>query len=371
MHTLGIIPEERLQFMPRGTIPRHEFCFWLHDEVTRLLLEATQSGYLELWHTSLQEAIKNGGRDPADEAVWEKLAEAGGIVATPIKLDVLTAILSDTLHFIYESLIAFEKRKFNVAYSLLRKPLTENLIILCKLAKNDDDFIKSFADGTLQLKQVTNLNNKDRVSLFDDVIDKLHYKDFISGDLLNDIIFSRDTPNGLQRPMQQATHLITTRHESLCTPKFGLNKVFHFDQGDENYNVYDSLPVVMFFILQISIALFWKYFPLSPVSLNEILVRSIGLYGNIYEGRLDALSRALNKSLSSMIKCEWCEAGKPKIKKRYAASFYLNDQIHCGNCGRFSHTPLTYLLRSGALNIAFDGKESNYPDAATMFAAFK
>ncbi|WP_142627879.1 MULTISPECIES: hypothetical protein [Rhizobium/Agrobacterium group] len=351
MQPLGIIPDERLQYMPRDIIPRHEYCFWLHDEITRLLVEATQSGHVEFWHDLLQDALRKNGQSADDESIWTKVAEAGGIVSTPIKLDILLGLIADTMHFIYEALTAFEKRKFNVAYALLRKPLTENLIIISKLIQNDDALIKSFADGSLQTKQVMQIDPKDCVSLFDGVIKDLYLQDFATGDLIYKIIFDKKTPNGLQLNMQKSMHLITTRHPALATPKFGLNRIFHYEHGDDNYNVYNTLPILLFFILQISLKGFSKYFQIHEITVNEILIRSVGLFGNLYEGGLDSLSRSLNKQINFLFKCEWCDQSDVKIRKKYAPLFYLKDQVHCKNCERLSHTPFTYLLRSGALNL--------------------
>jgi hypothetical protein len=351
MQPLGIIPDERLKFMPREVIPRHEYCFWLHDEITRLLVEAAQSGHVDFWHDLFHEALEKNGKSAKDETIWAKVAESGGIISTPIKLDILLGLISDTMHFIYEALTAFEKRKFNVAYALLRKPLTENLIIISKLIKDDDALIRSFADGSLQTKQVMQIDPIDCISLFDDVINELYLRDFATGDLLYKIIFDKKTPNGLQRNMQKSMHLITTRHPALITPKFGLNRIFHSEHGDENYNVYNTLPIIMFFMLQMALRGFSRYFPLHHITTNEILVRSVGLFGNLYEGGLDPLSRSINKQIDFFLKCEWCDQSNVKIRKKYASLFYLRDQVHCKNCDRLSHTPFTYLLRSGKFNM--------------------
>lgn len=345
--------------MPRGVIPRHEYCFWLHDQTARLLVEASQSGQIEDWNTAVSEALGRAATNVDKDELLAALAENGGTICTPMKIDIFTAVLSDTLHFIFEALKSFEKRKFNVGFSLLRKPLTENLIILCRLTVNDDDFIKSFANGALQQKQVTQIEPKDRIELFDKCISFLPVKSTFSGSLINDIIFNREMSNGLQIRMQKATHLITTRHQSLLTPKFGMNRIFADQHGDDNYSVYDSLPVILFFILQITLHKFSVYLATSNTSTNEVILRAMGIYANIYEGRLDSLSRSINNNLKDLFQCEWCNEGDAKIRKKFSAQFYLNDQIHCKSCNMMSHTPFTYLLRSGKFNIVEQGDD--YP----------
>ncbi|MGF9695281.1 hypothetical protein AAIH46_20855 [Rhizobium sp. 0TCS1.26] len=356
---LGIIPDERLQLMPRSVIPRHEFCFWLHDQIARLLVEASHCGQIDDWNEAVSDALQGIPDAIHPDNVLIAIAEAGGIISIPMKIDILSAVLSDTLHFVYEALRALEKRKFNVAFSLLRKPFSENLIILARLAANDDDFISSFADGSLQQKQITNIDASKRVELFESAISKLPIQSPFSGALINDIIFNKNMPNGLQIRMQQATHLITSHHPSLLTPKLDINRIFSNQYGDENFSAYDSLPVIIFFILQIVLYMFSRYLAVSEKSTNEILVRASGIYTNIYEGRLDSLSRYMNVALKGFFKCEWCVEGNAKIRKAFSADFYLRDQIFCTECRRLSHTPLTYLLRSGKLNII--EKERKFP----------
>lgn len=348
---LGIIPEERLTMMPRNTVPRHEFCFWLHDQAARLLVEASHSGQIEDWHEAISSALSMLDDSVDRNKILSAIADTGGTLSVPMKIDIFVAVLSDTLHFIYEALRAFEKRKFNVAFSLLRKPLTENLIILSRLVSDDDAFIRSFADGTLQQRQVTQIDSSERIKLFNSVIEKLPVGSPFTGELIDEIAFSKNAPNGLQIRMQQSMHLITTRHHALLTPQLGINRIFFDEQGDENYSAYDSLPSIIFFILQIAISKFSTYLTTDERSTNEIIVRALGIYANLHEGRIDYLSRHLNRTLVDFFKCEWCEDGDAKIRKKHVAKFYLHDQIHCTRCNRQSHTPFTYLLRSDHLKI--------------------
>ncbi|QEE47567.1 hypothetical protein FVA81_24465 [Rhizobium sp. WL3] len=348
---LGIIPEERLTFVPRDIVPRHEFCFWLHDQAARLLVEASQSGQIEDWHEAVSSALSMLDENIDESKILSALAESGGALCVPMKVDIFVAVLSDTLHFIYEALKALEKRKFNVAFSLLRKPLTENLIILSRLVANDDHFIRSFADGTFQQKQVMQIDRSERINLFNSVIDKLPVGSPFTGELIDDIAFSKDAPNGLQIRMQQSMHLVTTRHPALLTPKLGMNRIFFDEQGDENYSAYDSLPTIILFILQMSISKLSTYLATDERSTNEIMVRALGIFSNLHPGKLDGMSQYLNRTLVDFFKCEWCEKGDAKIRKKHVAKFYLHDQIHCTRCNHQSHTPFTYILRSGHLKI--------------------
>ena len=57
--------------------------------------------------------------------------------------DILQALMVDFLHFVYESLSAAKKGKISVAYALLRKPLTDMLLLLEQILVNRHEFIAS------------------------------------------------------------------------------------------------------------------------------------------------------------------------------------------------------------------------------------
>lgn len=130
MNPIGIIDLGRLRHIPKRRRPHHEFCFHLHDTMTALLVEMERSRvHFVKFNLSSKEEIKkienadnifdfleaSGRREVARQAAFNRIN---------------VALFADTLHFIYESLIALEKRKFTVSLSLMRKPFKEALILL-------------------------------------------------------------------------------------------------------------------------------------------------------------------------------------------------------------------------------------------------
>jgi hypothetical protein len=350
MEPLAIIDPSRLQMLPADKIAIHELAFWLHDKMTELLVETESSSRKKVWNTAFTAIDRELGQRGI-ENTQEFLAQSGGIISTPLKLEVAMAILSDSLHYIYEALTSFEKRKFNVGFSLLRKPFSENLMLLSWMLADDDEFIKHFGNGDLQKRQVISIDILQKKKIFSKSMKLLPLEEFFSSETLYDIIYNKDVPNGLQVRMQRAMHLITTNHPALSTPSLGLNSIFINPLDDKNYSFYESFTMVLFYMLSLTLALFHRYLELDERSHSEVLVRAVGLYANVAgEGRLDAISRHLNHSMKDFMKCEWCD-GKSKIYKRFAPSFYLRDLAYCAKCRRFSHTPLTFLIRGGHLKL--------------------
>ena len=69
---------------------------------------------------------------------------------------VCNALFSDMLHFIYEALRALEKRKFTVAFSLLRKPLKEGMLIIAQMCADEVAFFDKMKSDAKNL-----LNRRD------------------------------------------------------------------------------------------------------------------------------------------------------------------------------------------------------------------
>lgn len=54
---------------------------------------------------------------------------------------------SCTLYFVHEALKALEKRKFAVAFTLLRKPLKESLMFATWICADEEDFFENPLDN--------------------------------------------------------------------------------------------------------------------------------------------------------------------------------------------------------------------------------
>lgn len=122
----------------------HEYCFFLHDECARLLVEyEKERGHI----------VSFDFKDAAEEKRFKKVKghpldamrsvgrseEARRVVINTITM----AMVSDCLHHLYEALRCSEKRKFVVAINLLRKPLTDSLFFLSWMLGDEEDFMKN------------------------------------------------------------------------------------------------------------------------------------------------------------------------------------------------------------------------------------
>jgi hypothetical protein len=102
----------------------------------------------------------------------------------------MIAIWSDFFNFIYEGLIALEKRKFVVAFSLLRKPLKENLLYLTMILVDEDDFFDKLEKSPAEGFGHPGIQDSHRRSYFAEAKKLIPYGDFVDPENLHNLIFN-------------------------------------------------------------------------------------------------------------------------------------------------------------------------------------
>jgi hypothetical protein len=75
---------------------------------------------------------------------------------------IFVALLSDYCHFIYEALRTSKRGKLTVTYSLLRKPLKENLFYFEWLLADPREFITNFDSGLIHTIELSKYVPKEK-----------------------------------------------------------------------------------------------------------------------------------------------------------------------------------------------------------------
>ena len=236
MKALGVIDADRLALLPPAYWREHEFCFFLHDQVLALLVQYEQSGAHRWVIEAFGKALADSdARDTEiDILVFLKQQALVRFYRHHIVSHLVLGLTSDMLHFIYESLKCFEKRKFAVGFALLRKPLKENLLFLSWLLGDEEDFISRF-----EKNNYTTLNGvtpERRLQIVEGAIARLATKEAFATDLLDNMLFSKTHEKSFEPTWQRATHLITSQGALLRTEDLNINFIFHDVASDEMYD---------------------------------------------------------------------------------------------------------------------------------------
>ena len=277
-----------------------------------------------------------------------------GDLTEPYRLHVVShvvmALTSDMLNFLYEALKCFEKRKFSVAFSLLRKPLKEHLLFLSWILADEDDFISRFEFNNHVT--LNNVSKERRLEIIRKAISKLHLKGAFDEETIWNYVYSKDHKNGFEVTWQRATHLITSHKPLLKTEDYSFNFIFE-DVFDDFYYEFlkHNLPYLFLYLSQISFAAFDQIYPISNKAINHHILTTMGCYEALFlDGRGMHISRMFQKTLKDVLECVHCK-NPFKIKKKNAPMFYLHEQFICEECGLVSEFPLYWLLAHGNMRI--------------------
>jgi hypothetical protein len=345
MKMLGTLDESRLAFLPPRHWKAHEFCFFLHDNLVRLLIEYESSGahnwVTEAFHKVLAEHdVDDGEIDMLSFMKEHNLIEP---YRHHLVSHLVLALTSDMLHFLYEALTCFEKRKFAVAFSLLRKPLKENLLFLSWLLGDEADFLERFAANNYQT--LNGLGKDQQRSIFAAAIKKLATSDAFDAETLRDLIFSKTASSGFEPVWQRATHLITSQGELLKTEDYTINFIFERPDADHYFDlIYSKLPYLLIFVTQVTLECFGLILKVNDKTFSHHVITTMGCYEALFlrDGG-QPIARMLNKSLGPFLKCIHCEAPL-RISRSNAAHLYLAEQMQCKTCGLVSQVPLYWLF---------------------------
>lgn len=361
---IGYLPFENTQNIPSQHVPTHEFLFYLHDQCASLLVQYEQS---EIHKIGLNKMI---------EAYSEKFPEHDSDIIEILQFyrdegfdtpyyhflisKILMGLTSDLLHNIYEALKSFEKRKFSVAYSLLRKPFKENLLFICLLSNNYENFIELFEQETNESLNNFYKHSHIRKALFAEIIPKLPLPDLFDSELIENMIFSKQHPLSLEIPCQQATHLITSQGNFLKTGRMFINSIFDDPNNLYQYEpVYTSLPYIMIFTTHVILEAFQKLVPLNKNTYHHITICTLGCYENLYiDGRKRSFTKNFAKAYKDFLNCIHC-GEQIYLTKENSLRMYMTGTLICNHCHSDSEFPFYWLLSRSTANYEKDESEED------------
>ena len=373
---IGYLSYESIQNIPNQHVSTHEFIFFLHDQCASLLVQYEQSQIDEIGIDKIVGAYSEKFPEHnADIIEILQFCRDGGFDAPYYHFlisKILMGLTSDLLHFTYEALRAFEKRKFAVAYSLLRKPFKENLIFICLLLNDYEKFIELFEQETDKSLNNFYKHSSIRKTLFAEVIPKLALPDLFDAELIDKMIFSKQHPLSLEIPCQQATHLITSQGDFLKTGRMFINSIFDDPNELDQYKpVYTSLPYIMTFTSHVILESFQKLVNLNKNTYQHITLSTLGCYENLFtDGRKRLLTKSYAKAFGEFLQCIHC--GKNIfLSKENSLRMYMMGILICNHCHQNSEFPFYWLLSKSTATFKKDESENNVWKDTILSRMFK
>jgi len=260
-------------------------------------------------------------------------------IVTILSKHVITCVLEDFLNFLYESLSCAKKGKMSVAYTLLRKPLTDELLILEQLFINRDDFVYRFwfqGSPNLYDPSTGNLGHEKIKNIISSVTNQLGVISPFFNDLIFDLRYNKSSVSGLNALMNHGHHIVTA-DKNYKTEDKNLNFVFSTDEDYQKYwnHYYHFVPYLLLYSSSVIDRLAHQFVKVNPEyrTLREFKRYLAMLFWN------QETSSVPNKDIKRFFKLFTkdlrgnCDCGKRnRIVEADHKLFFEGDVYLCVNC---------------------------------------
>lgn len=267
---------------------------------------------------------------------WLEENEKEDVIAEFVIKDLTQAILADLAKFTFHSLNAAKSGHMSVAYSLMRKPFTDELFLLEQMLAKPEDFVTSFFyEGQPKKYDPSSYNttNKEKKEIIQKAINNLPFNKGFDSDFIFNLRYKKDGLKGLNGISNQAIHIVTNDKHYKTTNK-NLNFVFSTEDDIKKYwkHYYFWIPYLLIYTSFIAIQILSKYIKSDSYSREMNLFYTFSLLVKFIE-ESDCLEKIETKKILKLIDIE-CPNCKNVINFEKAdLGLYTNSElIICPNC---------------------------------------
>lgn len=343
MKPIGLIEEKRLANIPPRHRPEHEFCFHLHDLMARLLvqMEVKRAGDISFKLESEEDRrlLASG------VSIMDFLEQTGrGDLERRLAINhMCLALFSDTLHFIYEGLIALEKRKFSVAFALLRKPFKEGMLMAAQMCADEADFFERMKHDAKNLLNRKSLREPEIKAVLGAALKACRSSNFTTADMIYRTVFDRKDDAGLAQLFDKAMHLVT-EFRDIQTENYNINFIFKNPEDNDVYQtIYPQLAMLLLFLNMMQIELYARMQPRNEKYQNWMIFTSIASYEALFNKGRSRMVAFVNSSFKEFLICPACSANI-RLKKTDAPRLFIAETLDCGVCFMSHQFPFGWLL---------------------------
>jgi|GEM_PF-1489043 len=337
-----LIEKGKKSHLPKKYRSVNNLCAVIYDQFTGIL-----KSNIFLSHTKVEFAI-----DPAKQQLVNELfndsvhaldfLKANGLddeLTDMLTKHITLSVLGDFVNFIYESISCAQRGKMSVAYALLRKPLTDELLIFEQLLYDRADFVRRFFHVGDPKQYDPGLANLDRKQIITNVFTKAQPNGFFNAELIYNLRYDKNTPSGLNGITNRALHIVTT-HPSYRTDDQELNFVFSNTEDYHRYwqHYFYFVPVLLIYSAMIVDELVFGWMPgFEDLKAVRDLQRMIGL---LNWSRTMQTGRSAKKYYKAMVTafaqqldgpCEAC--GKEREVEEADFNLFFNELVFlCPHC---------------------------------------
>lgn len=316
----------------------HDFALFLHDILANIIVQGEKESIfsVEFEFSSKVDAEKFEKLNMSGESLWNWLDNNYSWVTEQMAAKhCLVALLSDFCQYIYESLICSKKGKLSVAYSLLRKPLKDNLFYLEWLLADPIEFCNSF---NLLIPEVSTISKEKKCHIITNAIASSKHKEWLSPEFIYDLRYNKKVDYGFESTWNKATHLVTN-FKSFKTEPGNFNFIFSDNKSKLSQwgHYYSLVPLLLFYTVEIVNVLLFNLTEKKYESTIDELRRLVGFFLWTHETTPEVNSKNILKQARDIVKvfdltCPLCKKKIGLIRKNLK-TFFHNLGLTCCACG--------------------------------------
>lgn len=322
-------------YLPQDYHFSHNFSVRLYDELVWILKDRKAQKRINVT-IKYRDKENRPGKNEEDIISWLLKNGYEREANEVISKNTIFAIISDICHFIFQALDSAKRIKMTVAYTLIRKPFLENLLIIEQILAEEQSFLKRFS-GKADDFDPGRLKDEEKRDLINKCLSKIHNSFINDAELIFRLRFDKNNPNSFYAMSNLAIHLVTTRYSEFRTESNNLNFIF------STYNEWNSQ--LDYFYYYVPYMLLYTIEIIDQLLLNKKIINKkvykkrkfIRLFGQIlqfeqFEERSKKGRSIINKlSRSLKIKCENCNKTNQLFKSDIYSLVY-NNSILCKYC---------------------------------------
>lgn len=240
--------------LPKRYRKVNNICALIYDQLTEIYKLENYSNLSETEiirpkHEKFKDEFESGELHALD---WLKENEGTSELTEVITKHLVMSITSDFINFIYESLRCAKNGKMTVAYALLRKPLTDELLILEQLLIDNQDFInRFFMDGKIKGYDPSS-RNIDKQVIIEKSVKKLFLNPIFQSDYIYELRYDKSCDFGMNGITNQALHIVTNDFH-YRTDEQNLNFVFSNEDDFKRYreHYYTFVPYLLTYAVSV------------------------------------------------------------------------------------------------------------------------
>lgn len=243
-------------------------------------------------------------------------------------------ILNDMINFLYEAINIAKKGKMPVAYALLRKPFTDELLILEQLLVDKEDFINRFYhEGDIK-KYDPSDSGLDKKTIIRSAVSCININVMYDADFIYKLRYDKEMNAGINGITNQALHVVTG-HSKYRTANQNLNFVFS-NEDDTNTqweHFYTAVPMLLMYTTSVADKILFQYIDdfenrLFYKNLKRVLAYLM-VYSKSSPKKTKIFYRELGKCFTN--ECTICKNKNELVQADFGLFFYQGIFL-CSNC---------------------------------------